>query len=100
MMNDTDGIYGRTQAFNFLKDLLGIPKKVLINEEFFKLFFMKESEGYYLIKKPEVFIKELFTKEGIAELNKAYYQNKLKNPEKAKEISQKVTKIVRESLAA
>ncbi len=99
-MNDTEGVYSRTQAFNFIKNLLGIPKKSLINEKFFKLFFIKESEGIYLIKKPEELIKGLFTKEGIVGLNKMYFQKKLENKNaEAQEISQKVMSLVREILS-
>jgi hypothetical protein len=100
MMNDTEGVYTRTQAFNFLKTLLGIPKKSLINEKFFKLFFIKESEGIYLIKKPEDIIKGMFTREGIIGLNKMYYQKKLENKNaEAQEISEKVMNLVREILS-
>ena len=100
MINDMDGVYTKTQAYNFLKDLLGVSRrKVLINKNFFFLFF-KESDGMFFIKTSEDIIKSIFTKEGIAELNKLYYKNKEeKNSGEAEKISQKVMQIVRKSLA-
>ncbi|MCX6754367.1 MAG: hypothetical protein NTU81_00870 [Candidatus Nomurabacteria bacterium] len=98
MIQDAEGVYTRTQAFNFLKNLLGIPKRSLINEEFFMLFFI-DSGNFYLIKKPEDIIKALFTQEGIVELNKTYYQKKLENNNiEADEISKKVMDHFRELL--
>ncbi|MEK7572620.1 MAG: hypothetical protein AAB493_02060 [Patescibacteria group bacterium] len=100
MINDMDGVYTRTQAYNFLKNLLGVSKKVLLNKNFFCLFF-KESDGMFLIKTSEDIIKSIFTKEGIAELNNLYYRKKQeKNPAEAAKISQKVMQIVKKSLAA
>lgn len=89
--------YTRTRANNFLKKALGIPKKSLINERFFNLFFLKESDGVYFIKKPESLIESLFTSEGIIELNKVYYQNKLENKTaEAKEVAHKVMTLVKD----
>ena len=101
MINDTEGVYTRTQAFNFLKDLLGIPKKALISEKFFVLFFIEDSDRFFFIRKPEEIIKRVFTENGISELNKMYYKKKMeqKNDE-AKEIFEKVTQVVKKSLAA
>ncbi|HLP86717.1 MAG TPA: hypothetical protein VK153_02475 [Candidatus Paceibacterota bacterium] len=102
MMSQMEGAYTRTQAFNFLKDLLGIPrKKSTISKEFFDLFFDEVDSGFYLLKKPEDFIRELFDKEGIAELNKMYYQKKKeKNREESQEIANTVRNIVAKELAA
>ena len=76
MINVQDGIYTRTQAFNFLKGLLEVPKSVLINEQFFYLFFSNADGGMYLIKTREEFIRQIFKEKGIAELNRQYYYHK------------------------
>jgi len=100
MMNDLEGAYTKTQAYNFLKNLLGVSKKIIINKTFFSLFF-KEYEGMYLIRKSEDSIKRIFTEEGIAEFNKMYYKMKQRNkPLAAQRIAKEVMKIVKKSLAA
>lgn len=98
-MNEVEGVYTKTQAYNFLKDLLGLSKKCFLNKKFFSLFF-RESDDLYIIKRPEEIIKNIFTKEGIAELNRAYYQKKQENDPSAEQIAQKIMFIVRTSLAA
>ena len=97
--NNDDGVYSRTRAYNFLKDLLGVSRKVLINKYFFSLFFEKLDDKDFIIKKSEDIIKSIFTKEGLAELNKQYYQSKQeKNPVEAEKISEQVVQIVEKEL--
>ena len=101
MISNQDGFYTRTQAYNFLKELLGVSKSVLINKSFFLLFFSESDGGMYVIKKPEDMIKNIFTEEGIVEMNKMYFQKKQeKQLEEANEISQKVRMVVVKKLAA
>lgn len=76
MINDQDGIYTRTQAFNFLKGLLGVSKGTLINLQFFRLFFSGVGGGKYLIKANEDSIRQIFKEKGIVELNRQYYYHK------------------------
>jgi len=99
MNSDTDGVYTKTQAYNFLKGLLGLSKKDFINKKFFSLFF-RESDNLYLIRQPEDIIKMIFSKEGIAELNKMYYQKKMEHDPSAEQVAQKIMFIVRTSLVA
>ena len=100
MISKQDGSYTPTEAYNFLKGLLGVRKNVLINKQFFLLFFTKVDD-FYIIKKSENIIKDIFTKGGIAELNKVYYQKKkAKEISAAKKIAEQVTSLIQESLAA
>lgn len=95
-----EGVYAKTQAYNFLKTLLGVSKKVRINKTFFSLFF-KECDEMFLIRKPEDIIKRIFTEKGIAEVNKKYYLLK-KNGEvdEAHRFAEQIMSTIRESLAA
>ncbi len=96
-----DGVYSKTQAYNFLKELLGVPKGVLINKNFFSLFFSEFENGKYLIKKAEDVIINIFTEKGIAEMNKMYYLKKQENQiDEANKISEIVITLVKETLAA
>ncbi len=96
----TSGAYSKTGAYNFLKTLLGVSKKVIINKHFFDLFF-DESEGFYFIKKPEDLVKSIFTERGICELNKLYFEKKLEDKiDEASEIAKKVISSVKEAFAA
>jgi hypothetical protein len=93
--------FSRTQAFNFLKKMLEVPKKVLINKNFFFLFFSEPEKGQFILKKSEDVIKNIFTEQGLAELNKVYYEKKKSNElSEAKKISTSVLEIVGKSLAA
>ena len=92
------GAYSKTSAYNFLKNLLGIPKGRTINKKFFSLFF-QESEGFYFIKKSEDLVLTIFTNQGIKELNKVYFEKKLnKDDAGAKKIAEQVIDIVKESM--
>ena len=94
------GAYTKTGAYNFLKRLLGVPKKAIINRNFFNLFFT-EDENFFFIKKSEKAVKKLFQKEGIQELNNLYFLKKSANKtEEANEIAKNVLNIVRNSMAA
>jgi len=96
-----DGVYTRTQAFNFLKGLLGVKKNILISKRFFSLFFIGIEEGMYSIKSTEDTIKSIFTKEGIAELNKIYFQKiQAKETKEANEIREQVILVVQKDLIA
>jgi hypothetical protein len=100
MIDTQSDAYTKTGAYNFLKDLLGVSKKIIINENFFNLFFI-ESGGFYLIKKPEDIISNIFAKNGIAELNKMYFQLKQENNSiEAEEIANQVMEIARASLGS
>ena len=100
MMNDYEGVYTRTQAFNFLKDLLEIPKKAKINKTFFSLFF-KECDEMFVIRKPEDIIKRIFTENAIARINEEYFLLKEKGKlNEAHHVAEAVMTIIRESLAA
>jgi hypothetical protein len=101
MINDMEGVYTRTQAYNFLKDLLGVSRrKVLLPKKFFFLFF-KESDGMYFIKKPEDIVRDIIKKEGIDELNNQYHKNKQeKNLDEAEKISEKVMRVVKKDMLA
>jgi len=97
---ETGGAFSKTSGYNFLKTLLGVPKKATINKHFFALFF-DESGGFYFLKKPEDLIRSIFTDKGICELNKLYFEKKKDSKtEEASEIAKKVLAIVKESLAA
>jgi hypothetical protein len=81
MINDQDNIYSRTQAFNFLKELLEVPQGALINLQFFRLFFSGVGGGKYFIKTNENCIRQIFKEKGIVELNRQYYYyKKIKTP--------------------
>jgi hypothetical protein len=84
-----EGFYTRTQAFNFLKELLGISKHALINKDFFFIFF-KESYGLFRIKKTEEEVKAIFLKNQISALNQRYRQEKEKKSGEAKSISDEI----------
>ncbi|MEI6022882.1 MAG: hypothetical protein WCQ32_03530 [bacterium] len=71
-VNDANGFYTKTGAYNFLKELLGVAKNVLIKKEFFNLFF-EEVDGFFKIKKPEEFVRGLFEKNKIKESNFEYH---------------------------
>lgn len=75
MLDVQSGAYTKTGAYNLLKGFLGIPKKSTINRDFFKLFFW-ESDGFYLIKKPETKVESMFKEKGIPSLNRLYYKLK------------------------
>lgn len=79
-----EGVFSRTGAFNFLKTLLGVPKKVLINKELFNKIFLQQEEdahdpGAYRIQYPEDKIKTVFEKQKLAERNREYYSHKTAN---------------------
>ena len=94
-----EGIYSKTQAFNLLKELLGVPKNVLINKHFFNLFFDEIEDRKFQIKNTETFIKELFTKKGIVEMNRLYYQEKMKKrTEMANACFKQTINLVREGM--
>lgn len=96
-----EGVYTRTQAFNFLKGLLGVKKNILISKRFFSLFFTGIEGGLYSIKSTEDTIKSIFTKEGIAELNKIYFQKiQAKEVNEAKEIYEQVILVIQKDLTA
>lgn len=101
-MTDTQqsGAYSKTGAFNFLKELLGLKKSATINKRFFELFFV-EAEGFYFIKKPEDLIKNIFTENGIRELNKLYFQKKSENQKvEAQQIAEGIIAVISKSIAA
>ncbi|HEY5589200.1 MAG TPA: hypothetical protein VIK86_09640 [Candidatus Paceibacterota bacterium] len=92
--------YTKSRAYNFLKGLLGVSKNVIINRNFFNLFFY-EDENFYFIKKSEKAVKKLFKKEGIRELNNLYFQKKSENKiDEANEIAKNLLSTVSKSLKA
>jgi len=65
------------------------------------LFFIGIEEGMYSIKSTEDTIKSIFTKEGIAELNKIYFQKiQAKETKEANEIREQVILVVQKDLIA
>jgi hypothetical protein len=70
---NSPGVYKKTAAFAFLKEQLCVSKGVPINKQFFLLFFEEIDPGFYLIKKPEEVIQDIFTKSEIPTLNKNYF---------------------------
>ncbi len=78
-----DGIFTRTAAFNFLKDLIGIKRRDTLNRQVFNLCF-KENDGYFVLTKSDSTIKEIFQKNRIRERNQRYWSLKKSNPEEAK----------------
>lgn len=99
MLFTQDGIYSRTQAYNYLRILLGVPKDACINSDFFALFFQQSDEGF-ILKKPENDVERIFREHKIAEMNKEYFDAKeLKNPN-AVEISKRIMSVAREAMVA
>lgn len=84
-----EGFYGRTEAFNLIKDLLGIPRSATINKNFFLHFFIESHNGFF-IRKPEEEIKKIFDENGIPGLNRKYFEAKAKGDPSAKSISQEI----------
>jgi len=65
------------------------------------LFFIGIEEGMYSIKSTEDTIKSIFTKEGIAELNKIYFQKiQAREINEANEIREQVIRVVQKDLVA
>ena len=101
-MVDTNsaGTYTKTAAYNVLKDLLGIPRSALINKNFFEIFFV-ESDGFYLIKKPEEIIRNIFAKNGIGELNKLYFEKKMKQKiEEAADTAETILSVMKRAISS
>jgi hypothetical protein len=99
---NNEGVYTKTQAYNFLKGLLGLQKRDVINKNFFFLFFRKEDsfpgEKIYSIRKPEDMVKKIFAEKHLAGVNRIYYaEKKRNNKEKAQNIAQATMKSVWES---
>lgn len=89
-----DGFYGRTEAFNLLKDFLGIPRSCTINKNFFLHFFTESHSGFF-IRKPEEEIKKVFDQHGIPALNKRYFEAKKNgDPAGAQSISEEILRKV------
>lgn len=80
--NLEDGIFSKTQAYNFLKRLLGIKSQNTVNRKVFELCF-REMEGYWIPVESERFIQEVFSDLRIPERNKEYWNLKKKASEKA-----------------
>jgi hypothetical protein len=100
MMTDQEG-YSRTQAYKFLKNLLGVPKNVLIRKDFFNLFFQEADSSVYLPRKPEEVIQAIFTEKGIREINMAFHQKKCQeNIEEARQLYSTLVKELKELIAA
>lgn len=101
MINSAEeGVYTKTQAFNFLKDLLEVPHNVLISKKFFSLFF-EDSDSFFVIKQPESKIESIFENLKIPERNRNYFEVKMaKKTEEAKKIEEKVIQDVEELLVA
>jgi hypothetical protein len=99
MLNTQDeGVFTKTQAFNFLKELLCISKRCLINRKIVFLVF-EQSDGGFFIKKPESEVRNFFKARKIPELNRDYYRAiKTRDPE-ALRISGKIISIIRREMA-
>src|ERR1035437_9503682 len=89
MLESQDDLYTKTQAYNFIKKLLEVSKKVTISKQFFSLFFAEYDEARYSIVKTEDTIKSIFIENNLVQLNKTYYKKKQENKTlEAYEISQ------------
>lgn len=94
-----EGFYGRTEAFNLLKDLLGISRSAKINKNFFLHFFIESHNGFF-IRKPEEEIKRIFDKNDIPGLNKKYFEAKEKGDPSAKSISREILERVTNGMSS
>jgi hypothetical protein len=92
-----EGVFTKTQAFNYLKDLLSIPKKSTINKNFFRLFF-KSADGLYMLKTSEEMIAEIFSEEGLVKLNSQYFELKKENLPAAKVLKSQIFSTVKNRL--
>ncbi len=92
-----DGVFTKTQAFNYLKVLLKVPKKATINKNFFKLFF-KSADGLYMLKTSEELIISIFSEEGLADMNQQYFILKTENATAAKVLKSQIFNTVKDRL--
>lgn len=82
--------YESIEVFNFIKDLLEIPRTEKINRNFFNLF-AKRFGDRHLLRKTKEEITEIFTELRIPELNRQYYKEKTAgNLRSAKNISKTI----------
>ncbi len=96
--NHSTGFWERTEAFNFIKDLLGVPRKATINKNFFLIFF-RESFSGFLIKRTREEIIEIFEEYKLPELNnECYVATQEKNP-KAAMLREQIFAKAREGMA-
>lgn len=92
------GVYTKTGAYNFLKDLLNVPRKnVFISKEFFSMFF-KKIDSFYLIKSSEELVSSIFSEEGLVELNRHYFLIKKEHPEEALEMKNDIFQKIKDKL--
>jgi len=94
--SNSSGTYTKTSGYNFLKNLLGIPKNAFLNKSFFNLFFT-ESEGFYIIKKPEEKVKSIIFDNGIIYLNNLYYKKRNKK-EFAEILAKEILSIIKKEM--
>lgn len=91
-----EGVYTMTGAFNLIKDLLGLPRTVFIKKSLFVIIFDElEPKKYYLIKRPEEYVKKMFEEKRIRDFNDACYQFKQEGKlEEAEKISMEALMLV------
>lgn len=80
MFSQNDGVYTKNEAYSLIKTQLGVPKKVLIFEDFFKLFFYKTGDSLYLPLMDDNQISLFFKENKIAEVNKRIFIIKQQKP--------------------
>lgn len=72
-----DGVYAKTDAYNFLKDLLDISHSVKIYRSFFNLFFTPLEEGFYKLNFTESEVIDIFNQGNIRDKNMQYFNLKI-----------------------
>lgn len=70
-----EGVYTKTRAYNFLKNLVGIRPKDPLNKRVFNLCF-RGTEHVFIPKKKEDEITTIFKKIGVRERNEQYWNLK------------------------
>lgn len=77
--NDS-GVYTKNEAYSLIKTKLGVPKKALIFEDFFKLFFYRTGDGLYIPLMDDNQISVFFEENKIPEVNKRIFIVKQQKP--------------------
>lgn len=82
--NSGDGAFSRTGAFNFVKkELLNVPKNVLLNRKIVEPFFRNDGNCLFL-RRPEDETKAIAQSLKLEELNKIYFEAKERFAEASK----------------